>query len=386
MRLRDYMSIFVRVDDFPRGSNAVDVPDRWDMYNRFMDAFDLPILLGVVPGLVTQEDIARIDSDERIEIAMHGVTHDLETDLNMSSETAWKGRRSFGSIFPRIYIPPHNAINLNLLMYLNTCGIHDVCTGPETKGFPGSAYFREIKPNFYGRSYEYGGEDGVISLHLTWEWASQRKAFARFRDSIKDRVKHWSEYRPPIDPECDVQNNISMPQKAFLNYVLEWLFLANESTTILDFGCGWWSFPAHMRKRGYFCRWFDRDPRAEGWQGKEHRACDGGRFEVIVAGNSIQHNANLIDGWRDCLRFAKPGTIIFVSEATGPETRWVADRADPLWITSVRDYLKIWDSLDLELRSIEFMNYVYNDDVSKQSAWWCSSKDASKLFAVLRVK
>lgn len=183
--------MLIRVDDFPHGGS--EAPDKWDMLSHFMDNMNLPILLGVVPMAVNKDDILKIKAEyPLIEIAQHGVSHKRFENFQHVPV--------FGDNYPRVYIPPHNYINIKIYDAVISSGMTAMTSGPET-----DPVFLEmphvIKSMWYDRigklfneNFSTAGRYDCLTLHLTWEYPTGGDTIMEFSEKIKSYVISWKEY------------------------------------------------------------------------------------------------------------------------------------------------------------------------------------------------
>ena len=193
--------MLIRVDDFPHGGTGK--PDRWEMMSHLMDNLDLPILLACVPAETTEEDIAKLRSDPRIEIGVHGMLHERKDHSRPIADWLWF-RDKFGEPKPTVYVAPYNDYDHDAIITSAEVGYDTITGGPETNprvtDWAKGEGLRLIWDNVgYGRSRELiSGLSPVelscrecITLHLTWEFSEDANWLRELHNRIGNRAQRW---------------------------------------------------------------------------------------------------------------------------------------------------------------------------------------------------
>lgn len=197
----DGCQYLVRVDDFPSG-----VRPKISSYRTAAGSIlaaledrDIPYVLGVVPVQLEPEDNEFLKARKGLTVALHGLNHQqvrgpfrrvanefthnsVETNLELLHES----HRLLGDIRPRVFIPPGNAYDLNLLRALKLAG-YELCLG----AFP-HVWLRSLPvavhlayPPLYGRSRgiaAWAGAAGAGHDTLFRRWLEAARS-ARFRSA-----------------------------------------------------------------------------------------------------------------------------------------------------------------------------------------------------------
>jgi len=211
------MSVILRVDDFPYTK-----PDeQWRHKLENFKKFDAILkkngvsryVLGVIPKLTSDDQLYYLQSNPKIQIAMHGIQHD-ERFLNEfhSFKTEADITREIYDInlllgLTQHYIPPHNVIDRRTVNALKACGFSTIYCGPGTdrrvqiyaEDVGLKTYYSE-HPIWYGRSDELMNRDNavekilnsdhnvdhVLTLHWTWETNIGLKSLDQFLNLIRE--------------------------------------------------------------------------------------------------------------------------------------------------------------------------------------------------------
>lgn len=220
------MSIILRVDDFP-GTK----PEEFSKHNlENFKMFDEVLaknkinqyVLGVIPAYTSDESLKWIFENPRIQVALHGITHDErflnefrdhETQDEITSRLlkAKESLERFGSGKKVVhYIPPHNCVDLRTARALSRAGFTDLMCGPGTdlnqysmitnsRIFGKDNLTYSQKPFMYGRTDEMmsrdnalpeiekifqSGKFSVLTLHWTWEWNIGLDSLDRFMSHV----------------------------------------------------------------------------------------------------------------------------------------------------------------------------------------------------------
>lgn len=208
------MSVTIRVDDFPGTKREEFYKHNMESFIEFDDVMQKncgkQYLLGVIPTYSSHEDLVRL-STMNLQIGMHGIKHDEryqneflphQTDREIFIALI-ENRQRLQDIVNKpvkVYMPPHNVLDVRTCRLAKDAGFTHVTTGPETD--VEISYVKRLhskKPLEYGRSDELlslGAVDylnrkdtqAILTLHWTWEFNIGLSHLSRFLEQIKDVV------------------------------------------------------------------------------------------------------------------------------------------------------------------------------------------------------
>lgn len=190
------MAVMVRVDDYPGTKPGEFWKHNLESFKKFHEILPKRYLLGVIPKHVSDDDLAWLGQQEKIEIGMHGINHDerfqnefpdyfTQRDIETSIQTHREGLEFISKRHVRVYMPPHNVIDEKTCRALKSLGFAAYTTGPETKN--DLAVIKRLHsepPLEYGRSDELLERGSVahlneqvmtsnrviyLTLHFPWE-------------------------------------------------------------------------------------------------------------------------------------------------------------------------------------------------------------------------
>lgn len=216
------MSLRIRVDDFPYTKLHEWQPSRHSevRFAEFDSIIPVRYLLGVIP--MNCLNVGAWPPTGKAIPGMHGFWH-LETRQNefegmgTNDITGYlqRGREMIAERcgrLPAVYMPPHNAMDLNTVRACEAVGFEAITGGPGThpmmprviQGHTGMRYLHSQPPFFYGRSdeimalvssrasipfvYEPGG---ILTLHWTWESNIGFDHLRRFIDQIRPYLEDF---------------------------------------------------------------------------------------------------------------------------------------------------------------------------------------------------
>ena len=181
-----------RIDDYPTGIKPV-IPNRFAEFDKVLSEFEkrkLKYLLGVVPYLINEEDVAYLKGLKHAIIALHGYDHNFHTftELNREEFKGWNTQSiiaklkygldtSLKDFIIDAYIPPFNNFSQNLIDALIELNFNTMTTGVNPPNFDYKTLnVMTPKHDFYGTSTEiinnistFDKTKDHIALHLTWE-------------------------------------------------------------------------------------------------------------------------------------------------------------------------------------------------------------------------
>lgn len=191
------MAIRIRVDDFPGTKPEEFYRHNLENFKQFHALIPKKYLLGVIPTHTSEGDLLQLGA-QNIEIGMHGVFHDerypnefreyqtqIEIEKILAAQRNHMEHLSGKEI--RVYMPPHNVIDMKTLFALENTGFKAFTSGPETniseQMHLSIKRLHSTSPLEYGRSdellqrgsVEYLQEEAkkrtvYLTLHWPWEW------------------------------------------------------------------------------------------------------------------------------------------------------------------------------------------------------------------------
>lgn len=234
----DRAAPLLRIDDYPTGVRPV-LEDMKPLHTilREVDSYGVPFHLGIVPALLTGEQVAFLRSLKHLVPVVHGYDHGypiyapvLEAEKDPFNERGTvppfnefagmreaeitqrlvEARRLLETYFDQpvhTYIPPCNKADRRTGRALVAAGFHRVLS---EKRVPVCS-LPQRRSDFYGRSSEYdpSNKPDTVTLHLTWEWDLRRRggsgdALKTLMTDLRDRhrealvlendiVRRWQE-------------------------------------------------------------------------------------------------------------------------------------------------------------------------------------------------
>lgn len=214
--------IIMRIDDYPTGVRQTNVDLKTKLkFLKMIDKCDIPFVLAIVPTLCSKEDFEILKSLKNLIPAMHGINHGnaqfgqlITENHDMSNEKTILKPFNELKIIPteyikkvlkahkmklesnieknvNIFIPPSNRINLIQLNQVMLAGFEQVMF--DRKKYKFFLRYPLIGSNFYGKSPNYSGEIGLITLHFTWELdLIKEHGSANFEGFLNQISKHIS--------------------------------------------------------------------------------------------------------------------------------------------------------------------------------------------------
>lgn len=217
------MSLRVRVDDFPYTKLHEWQPSRHSLtrFAEFDSIIPVRYLLGIVPMNAFNVD-AWPPLSGKVVPGMHGYWH-LESrqnefeghDLNDVTSYLRAGRemiRERMGVYPDVYMPPHNAVDVNTTIACQRVGFKAITGGPGIhpimpRVIEEHAHMRYLgseTPFMYGRSdeislaldscdhgYDPYAAGGILTLHWTWENNIGFDHLRRFIDRIGPHLEDF---------------------------------------------------------------------------------------------------------------------------------------------------------------------------------------------------
>lgn len=206
------MPLKIRVDDFPYTKLHEWQPSRHSevRFAEFDSIIPVRYLLGIIP--MNSFNVDAWPPTGKVVPGMHGYWH-LESrqnefegiSLNDVVGYLQAGREMIGEKFgtvPDVYMPPHNAVDVNTIIACQRVGFKAVTGGPGVhpampfvvESYGGMRYIGSDPPILYGRSDEIMQVldvlkdppylNGVLTLHWTWESNIGFDHLRRFIDRI----------------------------------------------------------------------------------------------------------------------------------------------------------------------------------------------------------
>lgn len=212
--------IQIRVDDFPWTKEEEKDKHSLSSFSSFLDIlfkYNCKPIIGVIPNNCTEEDYKFLRDTHDISIGMHGINHD-ETRLDEFSH--WETKSDikkklnfFKNVLElktdkacKVYMPPHNFINIKTLQALQETKFKAFTGGPGTlvslqRPYGNLVYIHSAKPFEYGRSDEMNSRETLeyllgipeeklttLTLHWTWEYNIGLENLDLFLSKISEKL------------------------------------------------------------------------------------------------------------------------------------------------------------------------------------------------------
>ncbi len=220
--------IIIRVDDFPHWEKKI---NDFIKFDKIMKKHDIPYILGVTPYIannpkdkdcnsfrkLNKKEIALLKDgikDNRIIIAMHGLTHKTTSNIKFSEflgksnlqiekeiKLGFKLFKEYGLPKPKIFVPPYNTFNNeNLKTFIKHFKF--ITGGPETiKEFgkihllKGINYIPSYYPNYLKKNniVKYKPQSNLNCITIHWAWFNEEELNKLFY-KIKPYILNYKEY------------------------------------------------------------------------------------------------------------------------------------------------------------------------------------------------
>jgi predicted deacetylase len=215
--------MLVRIDDFPTGVRERYRNDLND-FHRVLYEFEyreIPYVLGVVAGLVTDRDLEFLAQLDMCTVAIHGYDHNYPVWNRRNfpeftgkteeyiTEKLFTCNRILKEHETSMYIPPFNQINQETLDALDNVGFESITSGVDGYGGMDTHSIEVLTPKkeYYGRSTallssigRFNADRDHLSLHLTWEVDEMKSthqwALPPLLNALKEKMKESNEYSP----------------------------------------------------------------------------------------------------------------------------------------------------------------------------------------------
>lgn len=200
--------VIIRIDDFPTGIRPIK-EDRRSQQEiiKLIDETGIPYILAIVPTICVEEDFVFLRKLKNLIPAMHGINHgyaNFSTMCEFNNDpkneiTMLKPFNELSGIRHKyivsclvahreklakqigkkvvIYIPPTNRVNIFQIFKIYKAGFHQILFDRKLYRF--LIRFPLMNSAFYGISSNYNNQEGIITLHLTWE----QDIYEKFGDS-----------------------------------------------------------------------------------------------------------------------------------------------------------------------------------------------------------
>lgn len=195
--------MIVRLDDYPQGANPLpEHNERMGYVLQEMEVRGIPYVVGVIPALITDEDLRFLASFKHLQVALHGYDHGLQAFKDTGSRSEFrgmgasgiehrlrKGLRRLKDFEVSIYIPTFNVLTQPLSRAVQAIDTFiQMATGPSN--FEHCDFGRLLrwtpKEPFYGYSNQilnvidqFRPVDH-LALHLTWETVKREELGERW--------------------------------------------------------------------------------------------------------------------------------------------------------------------------------------------------------------